>query len=125
MSNLSKNTTDLQAILDAVNALPDAGGGSGGGGSVETCDVTVSLLEGQIRSYAYTGLVDGELVTVHQGRAFGSTVTLTNVVVGSLFSCVSMDASVIGFEVSNGTTIQTLMFEMDMMGMLYGVAGTT
>ena len=27
MSNLSKNTTDLQAILAAVNALPDAGSG--------------------------------------------------------------------------------------------------
>ena len=25
MSNLTQNTTDLQAILDAVNALPEAG----------------------------------------------------------------------------------------------------
>lgn len=28
MSNLTSNTTELQSILDAVNALPDAGGGS-------------------------------------------------------------------------------------------------
>ena len=28
MSNLTSNTTELQSILDAVNALPEAGGGS-------------------------------------------------------------------------------------------------
>lgn len=37
---ISDNTTTLQAILDSVNALPDAGGGSGGG-SVETCTILI------------------------------------------------------------------------------------
>ena len=38
--SLQNNTTELQAILDAVNALPEAGGG---GGEVNTgvCTVTI------------------------------------------------------------------------------------
>ena len=31
---LENNTTELQAILDAVNALPEAGGGGGGGSTI-------------------------------------------------------------------------------------------
>lgn len=31
-NDLTQNNTDLQGILDAVNALPEAGSGSGGGG---------------------------------------------------------------------------------------------
>lgn len=41
MSQLTTNTTSLQAILDAVNALPEAG--SGGGASVETCTVNINF----------------------------------------------------------------------------------
>lgn len=41
MSQLDANTTNLQSILDAINALPEAGIG-GGGGSVETCTVTIT-----------------------------------------------------------------------------------
>lgn len=52
MSQLSTNTTGLQAILAQVNALPDAGGG-GGDASVETC--TVSLFDGTgLYAVAYT-----------------------------------------------------------------------
>ena len=43
MSNktrLQTNNTNLQALIDKANALPDAG--SGGGASVETCTVTIS-----------------------------------------------------------------------------------
>lgn len=126
MSNLTRLqavSSSLDTAINKAENLPDAGSG-GGGASVETCDVIVTPIEGDIRSYAYTGLVNGELVTVHEDRLAYSTVTLTNVVVGTFFSCVCMNASVIGFEVSNGTGIQTLMFEMDMMGVLYGVAGT-
>ena len=39
-TKIEQNTTDLQAILDAVNALPEAGSGSGGG-SVETCTLEI------------------------------------------------------------------------------------
>lgn len=38
--SLTSNTTSLQDILAAVNALPEAG--SGGGSSMETCTVTFS-----------------------------------------------------------------------------------
>ena len=40
MNKLNQNTSTLEEILDAVNNLPEAGGG--GGGSVETCLVTVT-----------------------------------------------------------------------------------
>ena len=43
MSNktrLQTNNTNLQELINKANALPDAG--SGGGGSVETCTVTLS-----------------------------------------------------------------------------------
>ena len=44
MSNktrLQTNNTNLQALINKANALPDAGG-SGGGGSVETCTLIVT-----------------------------------------------------------------------------------
>ena len=40
-SRLQTNNTNLQALIDKANALPDAGGS--GGGSVETCTITVML----------------------------------------------------------------------------------
>lgn len=39
-TQIEQNTTDLQAILDAVNALPEAGSGSGGA-TIETCTVSI------------------------------------------------------------------------------------
>lgn len=38
-TQLNQNTTDLQSILDAVNALPEA---DGSGISLETCTVTIT-----------------------------------------------------------------------------------
>lgn len=43
-TTLQTNNTDLQAILNKVNALPEAGSGGSGGTTVETCT-------GTIRSY--------------------------------------------------------------------------
>lgn len=46
MSNktrLQTNNTNLQALIDKANALPEAGSG---GGSVETCTVTVTFTGG-------------------------------------------------------------------------------
>ena len=40
MANFTDNTTQLQNLLAKVNALPEAGSG---GGSVETCTVTISM----------------------------------------------------------------------------------
>lgn len=42
---IETNNTELEGILEAINALPDAGsggGGSGGGGTLETCTVALS-----------------------------------------------------------------------------------
>lgn len=36
-TELQNNNADLRAILDAVNNLPEAGSGSGGSGTIETC----------------------------------------------------------------------------------------
>lgn len=42
-AELQQNNTELQSILAAVNALPEAGGGTGGGESVGTCAVTLIM----------------------------------------------------------------------------------
>jgi hypothetical protein len=59
MSNKSRlqiNNTNLQALIDKANALPDAGSGSGG--SVETCTVTINKTGAfSVRAY-YTTLED-------------------------------------------------------------------
>lgn len=46
MTNLQNNTASLQAILETVNNLPEAGSGSGGDTSIETC--TVQMREGAL-----------------------------------------------------------------------------
>lgn len=45
MSNLSRLeavSSSLDTAINKANSLPDAGGGSGGGGSVETCTVDLA-----------------------------------------------------------------------------------
>lgn len=41
LTQLQQHNTDLQGLIDKANVLPDAG--SGGGGSLETCTVTVTF----------------------------------------------------------------------------------
>lgn len=40
MTQLNENTVSLQEVLEAVNNLPEADGGGGGGASFQTCEVT-------------------------------------------------------------------------------------
>lgn len=63
MSQLETNTTDLQAILAQVNALPDAGSGGGG---VETCTVTISTTESSCKGTVTTTTINdaGEITVV-------------------------------------------------------------
>lgn len=61
-SELQSNNADLQAILDTVNALPEASSGP----SVETCTVNVSVSGTgvSITSISYTTVADGEVSAV-------------------------------------------------------------
>lgn len=51
MSQLTTNTTTIDELITLANNLPDAGSGGSGGGSVETCTVTIgagSLMSGPV-----------------------------------------------------------------------------
>lgn len=63
MSQLKTNTTNLQTILAQVNALPDAGSGSGGSGDVATCTVTIGgtsycCIQGVVATVVSDGVVE-------------------------------------------------------------------
>lgn len=62
MTKLNQNTASLQEILAAINNLPDAG--SGGGGAVDTCTVTVSTNVNAAVVYSTTD-GDGLLTTAY------------------------------------------------------------
>lgn len=65
MSNktrLQTNNINLQALIDKANALPDAGSG---GGSVETCTVTITDMTDSHRVFATTTIVDNNVETVY------------------------------------------------------------
>lgn len=88
--SIQNNTTELQAILAAVNALP----ASGSGGGIETCTVVIEV-EGYLYAYStHTAYEDGvfttkyaladmEEITDEDGLWLGYRTTLENVVVGS------------------------------------------
>ena len=77
MQKLNNNTLALQALLTKVNNLPE--GGSSGGASVETTNVTVTgwfrrivatvYTDGSISSIILTGADDGDISNVVRGSA--------------------------------------------------------
>ena len=85
MSNktrLQTNNTNLQALIDKANALPEAGSGTGGG-SVETCTVTIDN-EIYYCSWGlfYSCLIDGKVELVATNLEFESKI-LENVIKNS------------------------------------------
>ena len=63
MSNktrLQTNNTNLQALIDKANALPDAGSAS-----VDTCTVTITDRTDERRVFATTTIVDNNVETVY------------------------------------------------------------
>lgn len=104
MSQLTNNTTNLQAILDAVNALPEAGSG-GGGASVETCSVTLNVVDEfgmglGIAGYAANVETNGAIETAYMFSNSVTETVLNNVLCGSVivvaYSGSVMEASATG-----------------------------
>lgn len=89
MSQLTKNTTDLDALIAKAQALPDAGSG---GTAVETCTVRPYLMNGLYYGdngdYAATVFRNGEISCV-TGTWNATDITadnpITDVVCGSIF----------------------------------------
>lgn len=86
MAKIEDNTATMQAILAAVNALPEAGGG-GGGGSIETCTITITNTYTTLYVYSImaTTFADGNLsvFAIGQGSSMELPVTIENVVCNS------------------------------------------
>lgn len=84
MSNLNNNTTQLEALLVKVNALPDAGG--------KTCTIQINNTVSTMWSYSYT-TYDGTRFSgkcnddMYEGVGVNN-VTISNVVCGSVVTVV-------------------------------------
>lgn len=118
-TKIEQNTTDLQAILDAVNALPEAGsGGSSGGGSIETCDcefacdapsmddATVYYVNGNMEvSTKSFAVMDGTRITVAKNTIV--TVVPWTSMCSTSGNCSKLMSSAIGgsFIINGDTTI--------------------
>lgn len=88
MSQLNSNTAALQEILATVNALPEAGGGSGGA-EIETCTLTINCYPDYAAYVSVYGAMvyDGEKISVASGGDLtASQYVIENVICGSIFS---------------------------------------
>ena len=85
MSNktrLQTNNTNLQALIDKANALPEAG--SGGSASVETCTVTIDDNDCGAFDWAYLTVYRNNVCSVIQTPPFEEeSHTITDVVCNS------------------------------------------
>ena len=84
MSQLNSNTAALQEILATVNALPEAGGGSGGA-EIETCTIVFADNDAGALGTAYVTVLQDGAITVIETPALVmySSYTVENVVCGS------------------------------------------
>lgn len=89
--SLSDNKTKIQSLLDGINALPDAG--SGTGASVETCTVVINnqvVNQGcKVAKYAVTVLENGAVTHKHfnldgSGESTDTLITIENVLCNSI-----------------------------------------
>lgn len=84
-----KTTTDAQVaeiegLIEELNAALDGKSVSGGGASVETCTVTLTSQYGHLHLYGASVLEDDAITTVLAEMPGVASVTLENVVCGSL-----------------------------------------
>lgn len=86
--SLSSNTTSLQSILDAVNALPDASSG-GGSESIPTCTVAVTCTASSVLMETTHTLGSNGMLSVNYSTDLISesmqTVSIGDVVCNTLF----------------------------------------
>jgi len=75
-TELQSNNSDLQAILDTINALPEAGESG-----IETCTVTIT--GSAAATHFYVKKIDNETARV---ATFGDDTTLTDVACGSMMT---------------------------------------
>lgn len=107
-TELQSNNTDLQSILDTINALPDAGSD---GTSVETCTVTINLSGLSISSYCATIYRNGSVGNNCVFTTTSSSFTIENVVCGSpivLLCYILLDEA-------NGLTVYTLSSDIQLI----------
>lgn len=113
MSNktqLSTNNTQLASLIQTLQ-----GKAAGGGGSVETCTVTVTCSTSTLWKYVCTGYENGEYVPLYSSIWNGvgaNTATIENVVCGSAMYFVATNGST-NTSVINGTAEFLDMFSGD------------
>ena len=102
MSNktrLQANNTNLQALIDKANALPEAGSG---GGSVETCTVTMTTGI-EVLAYGVTRYVGGVLVCEADKGYGNQEFTFDNVVKGSCLTVTFLGFDSSDLDITNCT----------------------
>lgn len=83
-NKLSTNNTDLASILNTINNLPEAGSGGSGGGSVDTCTVTLnSTYASNMASITATIVENGEIKIKTVSNINSTSYTINNVLCGS------------------------------------------
>lgn len=72
-AEVTAQTTLIDDLEAAVDALPEAGGGGSGGGSdtVETCDVTINIVGGHMKQIIYVN-ENGEVKNEYKGSMIGN-----------------------------------------------------
>jgi hypothetical protein len=108
---LAKGTTAHNAKGEQITGTMESGGG-GGGATIETCTVTVST-EYTILWAASSRLVDGVISGEFIGGIFDNTITIDNVVRGSIITVYGSGLG--GIEATNAELLQCSTAEMDMM----------
>lgn len=86
MPQLSKNTADLDALIEKANALPDAG--SGGGSSIATRNVSLVNTSSFGIEYCANTLVAGEIVAVCGTVTANKTISINNILCNSTITLV-------------------------------------
>ena len=114
MSNktrLQTNNTNLQALIDKANALPDAGSGSGG--NVNTCTVKIinqiTTLGHYIHGLGYTYMdTTGQITTAYTDYGYAANqsteVVLENVICGSYIRLSNYGYNYVGYTYAGGLT---------------------